>query len=144
MASKNSQIIIIWLSDLFYFFHFISTDLAKQVNFAFIYIQAEKKSVKLVRIQDCFWYDAKIQKEKIYLFIYSNMTSFIGYVNNPMIKLTIYFNSLKRIYEQITNIIPSEFMDSYRIVLWSYWFFPMWWHFEFSNSNKSNAHKVVK
>ena len=117
MASKNSQIIIIWLSDLFYFFHFISTDLAKQVNFAFIYIQAEKKSVKLVRIQDCFWYDAKIQKEKIYLFIYSNMTSFIGYVNNPMIKLTIYFNSLKRIYEQITNIIPSEFMDSYRIVV---------------------------
>ena len=34
------------------------------------------------------------------------MTSFIGYINNPMIKLTIYFNSLKRIYEQITNIIP--------------------------------------
>jgi hypothetical protein len=43
MASKNSQIIIIWLSDLFYFFHFISTDLAKQVNFAFIYIQTKKK-----------------------------------------------------------------------------------------------------
>ena len=37
---------------------------------------------------------------------YSNMTCFIGYINNAMIKLTIYFNSLMRIDEQITNIIP--------------------------------------
>ena len=37
---------------------------------------------------------------------YSNMTSFIGYINNTMIKLTIYFISLMRIDEQITNIIP--------------------------------------
>jgi hypothetical protein len=46
MASKNGQIIIIWLSYLFYFFHFISTDLAKQVNFAFIYIQAKQNKRK--------------------------------------------------------------------------------------------------
>ena len=38
---------------------------------------------------------------------YSNMTSFIGYINNTMIKLAIYFNSLMRIDEQITNIIPK-------------------------------------
>jgi len=37
---------------------------------------------------------------------YSNITSFIGYINNTMIKLTIYFSSLMRIDEQITNIIP--------------------------------------
>ena len=36
----------------------------------------------------------------------SNMTSFIGYINNTVVKLTIYFNSLMRIDEQITNIIP--------------------------------------
>ena len=36
---------------------------------------------------------------------YSNMTSFIGYINNTVIKLTIYFKSLMRIDEQITNII---------------------------------------
>ena len=36
----------------------------------------------------------------------SNMTSFIGYIDDEMIKLTIYFNSQKRIDEQITNIIP--------------------------------------
>ena len=35
----------------------------------------------------------------------SNMTSFIGYLNDTMIKLTIYFNSHMRIDEQITNII---------------------------------------
>jgi len=34
----------------------------------------------------------------------SNITSFIGYVNNTMIKLLIYFNL--RIDEQIINIIP--------------------------------------
>jgi len=34
------------------------------------------------------------------------MTSFIGYIDDEMIKLTIYFNSQKRIDEQITNIIP--------------------------------------
>ena len=37
---------------------------------------------------------------------YSNMTSFIGNINNTMIKLTIYFIWLMRIDEQITNIIP--------------------------------------
>jgi hypothetical protein len=37
---------------------------------------------------------------------YSNMTFFIGYINNTMIKLTIYCNSLMRIDEQITNTIP--------------------------------------
>jgi hypothetical protein len=35
------------------------------------------------------------------------MTSFIGYMNNTMIKLTIYFNSDMHIDEQITNIIPN-------------------------------------
>jgi hypothetical protein len=40
---------------------------------------------------------------------YSNMTSFIGYIHNTMIKLTIYFNSLMRIDEHITNIIISQF-----------------------------------
>jgi hypothetical protein len=34
------------------------------------------------------------------------MTSFIGYINITMVKLTIYLNSLMRIDEQITNIIP--------------------------------------
>ena len=34
------------------------------------------------------------------------MTSFIDYINNAMIKFTIYFNSLMRIDEQIINIIP--------------------------------------
>jgi hypothetical protein len=34
---------------------------------------------------------------------YSNMTSFICYINNTMIKLTIYFNSLMCIDEQITH-----------------------------------------
>ena len=38
--------------------------------------------------------------------INSNMTSFIGYVNNTIIKLTIYFNSHMRIDEHITIIIP--------------------------------------
>ena len=36
----------------------------------------------------------------------SNMTSFIGYINNAMIKLTTYFSSLMRIDEHIINIIP--------------------------------------
>ena len=39
--------------------------------------------------------------------INSNMMSFIDYINNTMIKLTIYFNSHVRIDEQITNIIPK-------------------------------------
>jgi small basic protein len=38
---------------------------------------------------------------------YSNMTFFIGYINNAMIKLTIYSNSLMGIDEQITNIFPK-------------------------------------
>jgi len=37
---------------------------------------------------------------------YSNMTSFIGYINNTMIKLTIYFKSHMRSDEQIKHIIP--------------------------------------
>ena len=37
---------------------------------------------------------------------YSNMTSFIGYINHTLIKLTIYFNSHMHIDEQIKNIIP--------------------------------------
>jgi hypothetical protein len=51
---------------------------------------------------------------------YSNMTSFVGYINNTMIKLTIYFNSHMHIDEHITNIQTSfltEFMYSYRIVV---------------------------
>ena len=36
----------------------------------------------------------------------SNMTCFIGYINNTMMKLTIYFISHMRIDEQIINIIP--------------------------------------
>jgi hypothetical protein len=39
--------------------------------------------------------------------LYYNMTSFIGYINNTMIKLKIYFNSHMRIDEQIRNIIPQ-------------------------------------
>ena len=35
------------------------------------------------------------------------MTSFIGYINYSMIKLTIYFNLHMCIDEQITNIIPK-------------------------------------
>ena len=33
------------------------------------------------------------------------MTSFIGYLNNTVIKLLIYFTSHMHIVEQITNII---------------------------------------
>ena len=33
----------------------------------------------------------------------SNMTSFIGYINNTMIKLTIYFNLHMHIEERITK-----------------------------------------
>ena len=36
---------------------------------------------------------------------YSNMTSFIGYVNNTVIKLPIYFNSHMSIEKQIINTI---------------------------------------
>ena len=39
------------------------------------------------------------------LILYSNMTSLIDFLNNTMIKLTIYFNSHMRIDEQISNII---------------------------------------
>ena len=35
----------------------------------------------------------------------SNMTSFIGNIDNTIIKLSIYFNSHMRIYEQIINIL---------------------------------------
>ena len=38
---------------------------------------------------------------------YSNMTFFIGCINNTAIKLPIYFNSHVRINEQIIDIIPK-------------------------------------
>ena len=41
--------------------------------------------------------------------INSNMTSFIGYINNVMIKLRIYFDSHMRIVEHIINIILKWF-----------------------------------
>jgi len=44
---------------------------------------------------------------------HSNMTSFIGYINNTIIKLTICFNSHMRIDEQITFVIP-ELVPIYR------------------------------
>jgi len=42
--------------------------------------------------------------------IYSNMASFIGYINtcNTVIKLPTYFNSHMRIDEQIINIISKS------------------------------------
>jgi len=40
------------------------------------------------------------------LFLNSNMASFICYINDTMIKFTIYFNSHIRIDKQITSIIP--------------------------------------
>jgi hypothetical protein len=45
------------------------------------------------------------------------MTSFIGYINNPMIKLTIYFNSHMCIDEQITNFQVNPCIHSYRTVV---------------------------
>jgi len=45
---------------------------------------------------------------KLIMFIlYSNMMSFIGYINNTMIKISIYLNSHMHIDEQIINIIPK-------------------------------------
>jgi hypothetical protein len=38
---------------------------------------------------------------------YSNMTSFMGYVNNAVIKLSIYFNSHGRIFGQIMKVITK-------------------------------------
>jgi hypothetical protein len=38
---------------------------------------------------------------------HDKMTSFIGYINNNVIKLPIYFNSHMRIDEQIINKIPK-------------------------------------
>ena len=48
------------------------------------------------------------------LFLNSNITSFIGYMDNTMIKLPIYFNSHMRIDEQIINIIPKWFHVLYK------------------------------
>ena len=50
--------------------------------------------------------DSNLSFNALWAKSYSNTTSFIGYINNTMIKFTIYFNSLMRIDEQITNIIP--------------------------------------
>ena len=47
-------------------------------------------------------------------FFNSNITSFIGYMDNTMIKLPIYFNSHMRIDEQIINIIPKFFHVLYK------------------------------
>jgi hypothetical protein len=52
-----------------------------------------------------FWnwlpvYDWLIQDKRV-IVVYSNMKSFIGYINNTRIKLVIYFNSHIRIDEQI-------------------------------------------
>ena len=40
---------------------------------------------------------------------YSNMTSFMGYVNYAVIKLSIYFNSHVRIVGQIMEVITEWF-----------------------------------
>ena len=47
------------------------------------------------------------------------MTSFIGHINNTLIKFPIYFNSHMRTFEQIINIIrePSKFMYSCRTMV---------------------------
>ena len=39
--------------------------------------------------------------------LYSNVTSFIGYIDNTVIQLPIYFSSHMRIDEQAINIIPK-------------------------------------
>jgi len=41
------------------------------------------------------------------LLLYSNMTSFMGYINNVVIKLSIYFNSHVRIVRQIMAVITK-------------------------------------
>ena len=46
----------------------------------------------------------------------SNMTSFIGYINDTMLKLTIYCNSHKPIDERIAQFL-TEFMYLYRTVV---------------------------
>jgi len=43
------------------------------------------------------------------LLLYSNMTSFMGYINNVVIKLSIYFNSHVRIVRQIMAVITKWF-----------------------------------
>jgi len=45
------------------------------------------------------------------------MTSFIGYIDNAVIKLLIYFNSHMRLDEQIITSFLSKFMYSYRTVV---------------------------
>jgi hypothetical protein len=44
------------------------------------------------------------------------MTSFIGYINNTLIKHTIYFNPHMRIDEQITNIKMPVLFFTYSIL----------------------------
>ena len=44
----------------------------------------------------------------------SNMTSFIGYINNTMIKLTIYFNLHMHIENELQTSFLSEFIYSYK------------------------------
>ena len=44
---------------------------------------------------------------------YSNITSFIGYVNNAVIKLPIYFNSHMHIFRQIKSSFLCDFVHLY-------------------------------
>ena len=52
-----------------------------------------------------------------YVTIHAQMTSFIDYVNNIVIKLSIYFNSHMPFVEQLLTSFSSEFMYSYRTVV---------------------------
>ena len=47
----------------------------------------------------------------------SNMTSFIGYIHNTMIKLIIYFNSHMPIDDQITIIYLSLGIKNYTKIM---------------------------
>jgi hypothetical protein len=54
----------------------------------------------------------------IVIFIYSNMTSFIGYINNTMTKHTIYFNShMVRIWEKKPVLSNSGFFLCYNSIV---------------------------
>jgi hypothetical protein len=72
----------------------------------------------------------------------SQMTPFIGYINNSVIKFLIYLNSHMRIVWQINDIISVQFhvfiQDRGTFVL-SYCHFIFWIHFDFSSLNKRNA-----
>jgi len=44
------------------------------------------------------------------------MTSFIGYINNALIKLPIYFISHMRIVEEISSIVPFSLFPLYILI----------------------------